>query len=150
INDVITPVATISGTVFQDININGRQDPGEPGIAGVTVYLDLNGSGALQPGDPTAITDASGNFQISVSSAGTYTLRELLYGGVLLDAPASGSVQVTVSGGTDVTGQNFADVPTSIALPLTLPLISPFPKQGDNDADFVEALYRTVLSRDAE
>jgi uncharacterized repeat protein (TIGR03803 family) len=52
----------VAGTVFQDINGNGVQDSGEPGLAGQTVYLDLAGSGTLQSGDPTATTDANGNF----------------------------------------------------------------------------------------
>jgi hypothetical protein len=142
--------ATISGTVFQDININGVHDSKEPGIAGVTVYLDLNNSGVLAGNDPTAITDGNGNFRFTITSAGTYTLRELLYGGVLLDSPSSGNYQLTVTSGANLTGKNFADVPTSIALPLTLPLTTPFPKQGDPDKDFVEALYRTLLVRNAD
>jgi hypothetical protein len=142
--------ALISGTVFQNINVNGVQNAGEPGIAGVTAFIDLSGSGVLQPGDPTAITDSHGNFQINVRSAGTYTLRELLYGGVLVDAPAGGSYRVTVTAGSNVTGQDFADVPTSIALPLVLPLTSLFPKQGNPDADFIEAVYRAVLARNAD
>ena len=142
--------ATISGTVFQDININGVQDPGEPGIAGVTLYLDLNNSGMLESGDPTAITDSNGNYQFTISTPGTYTVREVLYGGVLLDSPASGSYQVTVTSGANITGQNFADVPTSITLPLYLPLTSPFPMQGNANADFVEAVYRAVLNRNAD
>src|SRR5262249_6404366 len=44
----------------------------------------------------------------------------------------------------------FANVPTSITVPLTLPLTTPFPKQGNANADYVEALYRTILDRDAE
>jgi hypothetical protein len=51
------------------------QDPGEPGLAGQTVFLDLNGSGQLAAGDPTATTDAQGNYEFTVSSAGTYTVR---------------------------------------------------------------------------
>jgi hypothetical protein len=47
-------------------------------------------------------------------------------------------------------GQNFADVPTSITVPLTLPLTTAFPKQGNANADYVEALYRAILDRDAE
>ena len=120
----------ISGTVFDDYNTNGVQDPGEPGLAGQTVFLDLNGSGVLQAGDPTAITDANGNFQLGVPGPGTYTLRQVLLGGVLLSEPAGGSYQVTVTSGANVTGQNFADVPTSIAVPLTLPPSTPFPSQG--------------------
>jgi len=52
---------SISGTVFQDINVNGVQDVGEPGIAGQTLFLDLSGSGKLEAGDPTTTTDGSGN-----------------------------------------------------------------------------------------
>jgi hypothetical protein len=143
-------VAEISGTVFQVINIDGVQDDGDPGITGLTVYLDLNGSGVLEPDDPSDVTNSNGYFQVSVPSVGTYTLREDLYGGVLLDSPASGGYQETVTSGANVTGQDFADVPTSIALPLTLPLTSPFPKQGNPNADFVEALYRAVLARNAD
>jgi hypothetical protein len=57
---------------------------------------------------------------------------------------------VTVTSGANVTGRNFADVPTSIAVPLTLPPSSAFLKQGNANADFVEALYRAILKRDAE
>src|SRR5262249_22680682 len=49
-----------------------------------------------------------------------------------------------------ITGQEFGDVPTSIAVPLTLPLSSPFPRQGNANADFVEAVYRAVLARNAD
>jgi uncharacterized repeat protein (TIGR03803 family) len=152
-NGVLTvnpPAAEISGTVFQDININGVQNSGEPGIVGVTVYLDRNGSGTLEAGDPTALTDSNGNYQLPAATAGTYTVRELLYGGVLLDAPASGSYVEDVTTGVNISGQNFADVPTSIAIPLTLPLTTAFPKQGDPVEDFVEAIYRAVLDRNAD
>jgi len=141
---------SISGTVFQDININGVQDSGEPGIAGQTLYLDLSGSGVFEAGDPISTTDASGNYQFTGLSDGTYTVRQVLLGGALLDTPASGSNQVTLSSGVGVSDVNFAEVPTSISVPLTLPLNTPFPKQGNANADFVEALYRAVLNRDAE
>jgi uncharacterized repeat protein (TIGR01451 family) len=142
--------AVISGTVFHDYNTDGVQEPGESGLAGQTVFLDLNASGVLQPGDPTALTDANGNYQLAVPSAGTYTVRQFLFGGVLPSAPANGSYQVTVAGGANVSGQNFADVLTSIAVPLTLPPSDPFPAQGSPNADYVEALYRAILDRDAD
>jgi hypothetical protein len=141
---------TISGTVFQDINLNGVQDPGEPGLAGQMLFLDLAGSGVLAAGDPTATTDSNGNFQFTVLNPGTYTIRQVLYGGVLFSAPVGGSYQVTIANGGNVTGQNFADVPTSVAVPLTLPPNTPFPKQGNANADYVEALYRSILDRNAD
>ena len=140
----------ISGTVFDDSNSNGVQDAGEPGLAGETVFLDLDGSGVLQTSDPHAMTDANGYYQVAVPSPGTYTVRQVLLGGVLLSAPASGSYPVTVTGGVNVIGQDFADVPTSIAVPLTLPPSSAFEKQGNANADYVEAIYRAILSRDAD
>jgi hypothetical protein len=148
----ITPVSlgVISGTVFHDYNTNGLQDTGEPGLAGQTVFVDLNGSGLLQPGDPTALTDTNGNFQLGVQNAGTYSVRQLLLGGVLLSVPANGSYQVTVTIGASATGQNFGDVLTSIAVPLTLPPSVPFPAQGNANADYVEAIYRAVLDRNAD
>src|SRR5262249_21907955 len=110
----------------------------------------LDGSGMLKAGDPTAITDSNGNFQLGVTSAGSYTVRELLYGGVLLDSPASGSYRVTVTRGADVRGQNFADVLTSIAVPLTLPPSTPFPTQGNSNEDYVAGLYRAILDRNPD
>ena len=82
---------------------------GSQGIAGVTVYLDLADTGSLQAGDPTTTTDSNGNYLFIGESPGTYTVREVLYGGVLLDTPSSGSYQVTVTSGADITGQDFAD-----------------------------------------
>jgi uncharacterized delta-60 repeat protein len=142
--------ATITGTVFQDANLNGVQDAGETGMAGQTVFIDVNGSGLLQPNDPITTTDRQGNYQFTVSMAGTYTVREVLLGGALLDTPAGSSYQVTVTTGTNVSGQNFAEVPTSSTIPLNLPLTTTFPKQGRANADFVEAVYRTVLDRNAD
>jgi hypothetical protein len=145
-----SPTVTLSGTVFQDINGNGVPDAGEPGLAGQTVFLDLSGSGVLTSADPTATTDGSGRYQFTVASHNPYTVRTVLLGGMLLAAPAAGSYAVTTANGNDIPGLNFAEVPTSIAVPLTLPLSSPFPKQGSANADFVEALYRAILDRNAE
>jgi hypothetical protein len=143
-------MAVISGTVFHDINANGIQGPGEPGLAGETVFIDLTDSGVWQTGDPTAVTDANGNYQFTGPSAGSYIVRQLRLGGVLLSIPASGGYPVTLTSGANVTGENFADVLTSIAVPLTLPPNTPFPAQGSANADYVEAVYRAVLDRDAD
>jgi hypothetical protein len=45
----------IGDTVFEDLDNNGFQDAGEPGIPGVTVDLDCNGNMASQ------VTDGNGN-----------------------------------------------------------------------------------------
>jgi hypothetical protein len=139
--------AIVSGTVFQDINTNGVQDPGEPGLAGQMLFLHRNGSSV--PGIAVQ-SDANGHYHFTVPSAGTYTLGQELLGGMLLATPASGNYQVTLSNGQTVSGFTFADVPTSITVPLTLPPTTPFPRQGQANADYVEALYRAILNRNAD
>ncbi len=68
----------------------------------------------------------------------------------MLSSPATGSIQVTVRGGDNLTGENFANVMTSITVPLTLPPTTAFPSQGNGNADYVEAIYRAVLDRNAD
>lgn len=60
---------TITGHVFNDVNGDGIQEPGEPPLSGWRVYVDLKMSGVWEPGDPTAITDANGNFAIAPLTA---------------------------------------------------------------------------------
>ena len=54
--------ASLGNFVFDDLNANGVQDPGEPGVAGVTVnlYKDTNGDGFGDLFLETQITDAQG------------------------------------------------------------------------------------------
>jgi hypothetical protein len=60
--------ASLGDKVWNDLNNNGTQDVGEPGIAGVTVnlYEDVNGDGVLTGGEllsvRTTITDVFGNY----------------------------------------------------------------------------------------
>ena len=48
---------SIGDFVWDDLNGDGVQDAGEPGIAGVTVYVDLNNNGVLDGGEPSDTTD---------------------------------------------------------------------------------------------
>jgi uncharacterized repeat protein (TIGR01451 family) len=70
------PASVIAGTVFLDRDRNGIQNPGEPGIPGVTLGLYVAGtvcpaSGAL-PANPlqTVTTDASGNYAFAAATPG--------------------------------------------------------------------------------
>ncbi|MBI3189918.1 MAG: hypothetical protein HYZ33_04655, partial [Ignavibacteriales bacterium] len=60
---VPAPPTFIQGNVYQDININGVKDAGEPGISGRTVTAYPYYSG----GSPSAVTDADGNYSISTT-----------------------------------------------------------------------------------
>ena len=77
--------AVIYGTVFNDANSDGKWDPGELGIPGVSVTLD----------EVTATTtDVYGRYTLSTTVAGSHTVRET-------DPPASFSTtpnEVTLAG----------------------------------------------------
>ncbi|MGE0084616.1 MAG: SdrD B-like domain-containing protein [Desulfococcaceae bacterium] len=63
---------TVSGTVFHDINGDGIQNSGEPGIAGVTVELrDIDGNLVA-----TILTDSSGSYVFTEIPAGAYIVKE--------------------------------------------------------------------------
>ncbi|MEG4576421.1 SdrD B-like domain-containing protein, partial [Microcoleus sp. N3A4] len=59
---VVSPPLSISGSTFNDLNANGRQDQGELGIANVTTFIDANGNGVPDVAEASTVTDASGNF----------------------------------------------------------------------------------------
>ncbi|MEW5736903.1 MAG: C25 family cysteine peptidase [Thermodesulfobacteriota bacterium] len=109
---------SIGDTVYNDINGNGAQDAGEPGIGGVEVrvYHDVNGDGLLDGGDAleaTLVTDVNGRYLFSALADGNYivslptppsltTYTSEGPGGD--DDPAAGVQQASVlsSGGADL------------------------------------------------
>ena len=66
---------TITGTVFDDTDLDGVKDGGETGLANVRVYLyiDNNGDGQIDPEDTrvqSTLTDGSGNYSFSYMTTG--------------------------------------------------------------------------------
>jgi hypothetical protein len=66
----------ISGHVFEDLNGNGIQDPGEPNLRGQTVFLDLNDNGIPDEGEPRMETDAQGRYTFSGLALTRYKVRQ--------------------------------------------------------------------------
>lgn len=67
----------ITGTVFNDLNANGVDDPVENGLPGWTVFVDTNNSGTYNPGEPFAVTDVNGKYGIAGVPAGTVNVYEI-------------------------------------------------------------------------
>jgi hypothetical protein len=65
----------IHGRVRNDLNGNGRVDPGEPGLAGQQVYLDNNANGVADAGEPTATSDTLGFYDLTGLAPGTYAAK---------------------------------------------------------------------------
>jgi|GEM_PF-1049815 len=146
---VTSPVATISGVVYFDLNNNGALDSGEPGLADRTVYLDLNNNGVLDPGEPTAVTDANGVYVLRNVANGTYFLRQAPSSIVIQTTPAAGFT-ITVAG-SDQNGLNFGDILFQPAAPVqaTPDLYGPGANPDANTA-YVRGLYHSILGRDAD
>jgi len=117
--------STLSGFVYVDANNNGIKDGGEQPIAGVTITL--SGFTADGPVSQTATTDATGFYQFTNLSPGTYGLQEGNPGSQYIDGKDTiGSQGGTVSNdsfssialasGTNGANNNFGELlPASIA-----------------------------------
>ncbi|HMB96434.1 MAG TPA: malectin domain-containing carbohydrate-binding protein, partial [Tepidisphaeraceae bacterium] len=88
---------TISGSVFNDVNGNGKQDAGETGLKGRTVFVDVNHRGLFNSRDFSATTDSHGHYTILGVSAGSNRVRLLGTAGWQQTSPSPKSASQTVS-----------------------------------------------------
>ena len=98
-------LGTVSGITFSDLNGNGTQDPGEPGIAGVTVKLINPATGAVVA---TTTTGATGLYTFTNVTPGSYTVQETDPAGVVSTTPNTVSVSLASGGAATA---NFGDQP---------------------------------------
>ncbi len=122
--DLLVDVGYIGDMVWWDIDGDGLQDAGEPGIPGVTVELLKNGSVIN-----TTATDAYGIYAFTALPAGDYEVRilsnEFAAGGTLENWTAS-----PLNVGTDEAVDSDGDLITHVA-PVTLTS-----GQGTTSVDF--------------
>ena len=71
-------VANIEGRVWNDLNSDGLQDPGEEGLGDWTIFIDSNNNGQLDIGETSTQTDAQGNYQFTDLIPGIYTVAQVL------------------------------------------------------------------------
>ncbi|HET6882273.1 MAG TPA: SdrD B-like domain-containing protein [Pirellulales bacterium] len=143
----IGELPSIVGSVFNDVNVNGKFDSGEPGIAGATVFVNIDGSGAPSNSNPSAITDANGRYFFSGLAPGSYTVDEVI-------TPDHGTTLTTTTAPvTVVAGQSQTDdignVLTSTIVPLPVSMNTSTPPSSTNAA-FIDDLYFTVLGHHAD
>jgi uncharacterized repeat protein (TIGR01451 family) len=69
------PAGRIGDFVWNDLNANGIQDAGEPGIGGVTVTLEGVDSVALGAVNQSATTDSNGLYLFDLLPPGVYRVR---------------------------------------------------------------------------
>ncbi|RVT95887.1 isopeptide-forming domain-containing fimbrial protein [Rhodovarius crocodyli] len=104
-NVTVVPMATVGDKAWVDLNADGIQQSGEPGLAGVTVQLVDNDTGNVIA---TKVTDANGLYLFSNVPPGSYhEVWSLPAGYVRTDAGVgSGATDSDPNAATGVTG-NF-------------------------------------------
>lgn len=93
--------ARLGDRVWNDLNADGIQDPGELGIVGVTVKL-LNGTTSTLLAETT--TDASGNYFFNTFNIGTYQIQFILSSGYTFSPPYQGQNDALDSDADPTTG----------------------------------------------
>jgi hypothetical protein len=97
---------TLGGEVYNDANANGSLDPGESGFSGWTVNL-LNAQGQTTQ---TTTTDANGNYSFSNVGPGAQTIQEVTKAGYVPTSPATGTIALTPTSGTNVAALNLGNI----------------------------------------
>ncbi len=111
------PVApsTIGDRVWDDVDADGLQDGGEPGLSGVTVSLrrDGDGDGSYEIVVGTMVTDSSGNYSFTAVPPGNYAV--VVTPAVGTSPTTSPSIMLAVVAGSTIDTADFGL--TSAAVP---------------------------------
>jgi len=122
---VVLPLASLGDFVWNDLNADGIQDAGEPGIQNVTVHLLDSGGATIA----TTTTDASGLYHFTNLTPGTYSVGFVKPGGYTFSLPIQGS---------DITKDSNADTTTGITT-TSFTLAS-----GDNNITIDAGMYQSA------
>ncbi|MCZ7357095.1 MAG: hypothetical protein O8C66_05540 [Candidatus Methanoperedens sp.] len=103
----VSAQGSISGMKFNDLNNNGQNDAGEPGLANWQIIL----TNLTSEITTSTFTDGSGNYIFSGLGAGDYIVREVQQVGWTQTAPVpSGNYQVSLGEGEAITGIDFGNM----------------------------------------
>jgi hypothetical protein len=105
---------TVSGTVFNDKNVDGVRKSTESGVANQRLYVDLNYDGKRQANEPLAITDSKGNYVFKNIPDVVARVRLLPSTGWRPSTVTIGYIDVNVTNGSKSTGNNFGITNTGI------------------------------------
>ena len=115
-NFSINRLASITGSLYSDLNQNGVYTSSDPALGGATVYLDASGTGTYQAGDPTCVTGPSGTYgfyELNPTSYTTGIITSTTNGtattqNYLVTQPSAGTYSVPItSDSQQLTGYTF-------------------------------------------
>jgi len=90
--------ASLSGTVFHDMDANGEQGSEESGLDNWTVYLDTNGNGQLDNDENSTSSDSNGVYLFDNLAAGDYRIAQVVPEDWQQTVPAVSNVGRIVNG----------------------------------------------------
>jgi len=138
----IYQLASIGDTVWEDLNGDGLQDTGEPGLADVTVTL-LNADG-------TPATDVSGNPMTMVTDQnGNYEFASLLPGDYAVQFTPPTGYDPSPQDGTNDQQPATSDQSDSDADPMTGQTAVTTLDSGENDPTWDAGFYLPIVNPDA-
>ncbi len=101
--------ATVSGTVFHDVDRNAARDVAEPGLGTWTVVADYDGDDVRDDDEPYIATAGDGTYTIPGVRPGTWQVREELQGLYACTTPLPCEHSVTVTSGGASNGNDFGN-----------------------------------------
>ena len=126
----------IEGSLFNDANHNGTQDPGEGGLANWTVYLDTNHNGLMDAGEPRTNTDSLGHYRFSDLRPGTYWVRQVTKSGYGRTAPEPAAASFQLAAGEDVS-LSFGNVPLA-SVPMDFAYLLKLAQHYNSSGTFID------------
>lgn len=100
-------VGSIGGTKYNDLNANGRPDPGEVPIPNWQIYLDINNNGRADFNEPSTLTNRKGKYIFVNLPPGTYQVREVQQPNFRQTTP--NPAPITITSGTNAGNINFGN-----------------------------------------
>ncbi len=115
---------SISGTVYEDMDLDNSQDSGDPGIGGVSLALQQLVSGQYADTGMTTVTEADGSYRFEELLPGTFRIVETQPGGYYSVGATAGTVggatrgsvlssdaitEIALLGGEDSVDNDFAE-----------------------------------------
>lgn len=121
-NQLVGGKITISGTVFNDLNLNGQLASNDPGLAGWTATLGSIQNGQFVPGTSLAAsttTNASGGFSFVVAP-GLYAVQVTAQSGYVATTTTLQSFGIAPGSTVTTVTTNFGFAAGPVSPPLTL------------------------------
>jgi hypothetical protein len=106
--DTATPLGSIEGSKWNDVNANGIWEAGEKALAGWTIYIDSVANGTLDPWELSTVTDANGKYSFTNLGPGEYAIREVNQTGWLQTSPST-PYALILKVGEKLTDVNFGN-----------------------------------------